>query len=374
MTRARSSRRFVGWAALAWAVLLAGCAPPEFERTYGRRSGWPEGTSVNGTAVLAKMFEQAGWRVISRRRLTPALAERADCIVWFPDAVEPPPDEAVEWFESWLADKPRRTLLFVLRDYDAAAAYWRKVEPAASAQQRALVRTERDLAESRDAARRKLFAATADDYPWFNLEPLQKPQKVERLSGRQWIADVDPEQTEIELGCTLHLPDDARTLLEGNDEPLVAALPCGKSRILVVANGSFLLNLPLVNHEHRKLAGRLIAELQGAGSTAAFLESGRGGPPVSERDPTSELPSILSIFLVWPLNWILLHLTAAGIVFCLARWPIFGRPRDLPPPPLADFGQHVTALAEHLQQTGDIRYAHRRVRQWRERGGGKEEG
>ena len=28
-------------------------------------------------------------------------------------------------------------------------------------------------------------------------------------------------------------------------------------QIVVVANGSFLLNLPLVNHEHRKLADKL---------------------------------------------------------------------------------------------------------------------
>jgi hypothetical protein len=138
--------------------------------------------------------------------------------------------------------------------------------------------------------------------------------------------------------------------------------------MLVIANGSFLLNLPLVNHEHRKLARNLIDEV-GSGGTAVFLESGHGGPPIRDRDPSPDPPTGLGIFLIWPLNWILLHLSAAGILFCLARWPIFGRPQPLAPEPLSDFGKHVAALAELIERTGDQAFACARVQQWRERVG-----
>ena len=39
-------------------------------------------------------------------------------------------------------------------------------------------------------------------------------------------------------------------------------------------------------------------------------------------------------------------LTMLGIIVCLARWPQFGRPRELPAEPAADFGKHVSALGE----------------------------
>lgn len=355
--------------ALALTALLAGCDPEPLDVRYGRRTGRPGGESVNGTAVLGKMFEEAGWKVASRRRLTPALAEKTDCIVWFPDAVEPPTTEAFDWLENWLREKPRRTLIYVLRDYDAAAAYWRRVEADAPEKEQPLMIAEREWAESRDQRRRKDLVEAADDFPWFWLEPLDAPQRVERLAGWNGTADVDPEQTAIEIGSVLRFSNKARTLLEGDGHPLVAALACGDSRVLVVANGSFLLNLPLVNHEHRKLAGRLIEEVRGAGFNVAFLESGRGGPPVGDQDSADEATTPFQILLIYPLNWILLHLAAAGALFCWARWPIFGRPRDLPPPPLADFGRHVDAVAERLRGAGDLEFAQRRVRQWRERGG-----
>ena len=98
------------------------------------------------------------------------------------------------------------------------------------------------------------------------------------------------------------------------------------AQLIVVANGSFLLNAMLVNHEHRKLAGKLIDRIGAPKKKVVFLESGPGGPPIFDRDPAGSSMG-LAIFHVWPTNWILMHLAAVGILFCFARWPIFGRPR-----------------------------------------------
>src|SRR4029453_17248202 len=42
----------------------------------------------------------------------------------------------------------------------------------------------------------------------------------------------------------------------------------GDAQVIVVANGSWLLNYPLVNHEHRKVAARLVNECGSAGKVA----------------------------------------------------------------------------------------------------------
>jgi hypothetical protein len=60
------------------------------------------------------------------------------------------------------------------------------------------------------------------------------------------------------------------------------------------------------------------------------------------------------------------HLAVLGLVFCLARFPIFGRPRDLPGEPAADFGKHVAALGELLARSQDRHYAQARLAHYRE--------
>jgi hypothetical protein len=66
------------------------------------------------------------------------------------------------------------------------------------------------------------------------------------------------------------------------------------------------------------------------------------------------------------LNAILVHMSVLGIVFCLARFPIFGRPRELPSEASADFGKHVGALGDLLSRSQDRNYALTRLMQYRE--------
>jgi hypothetical protein len=132
-----------------------------------------------------------------------------------------------------------------------------------------------------------------------------------------------------------------------------------------VTNGSFLLNLQLVNHEHRKLAAHLIRELPPA-ARVVFLESGPGGPPIRESEPVARTPNGLEIFAIWPIGAVLLHLGAVGILFCFARLPIFGVPRDPPPGSLSDFGKHVSAFGEMLHLTRDRGYAATKIEQYRQ--------
>jgi hypothetical protein len=178
---------------------------------------------------------------------------------------------------------------------------------------------------------------------------------------------------EIELHSRLEPHANAEILLDSKEGALVSRLWRGDGRVIVVANGSFLLNLPLVNHEHRKLAADLIAEIGPVPRDVYFLESGPGGAGIVDRDPAMGTPTGLEIFNLPPANWILFHLAAVGILLCFARWPIFGRARGLKAEAPSDFGKHVQALGQLLSLSRDRAYAAGRLLHYRQTVAGREE-
>ena len=365
--------------AVGLGAYMSGRRDEQLPTTYGRRRGSEAAGSVNGTNVLSEMFKRGGHRVTSMQRLSPKVHE-FDVIVWAPDDFEPPTKEQRDFLEDWLATGEGKTVIYIGRDFSAAVAYWQRVAPLASPEQadEAL----RRLAEARaghEAARSKM---PAKQYArWFTVRRDQPPRKVTTLTG-PWADGIDAAKTEIYLEGDLAIPTERdRTASEAQltserPEPLLAAGgdalatrltddDWGDGQVIVLANGSFVLNYPLVNHEHRKLAARLIAEC-GPPGRVVFIESGEGGPPVLDKEPASGPATPLELLKVWPLNAILLHATILGIVYCLARSPIFGRPRQLLPPSPSDFGKHVAALGQLLARTQDRNYAQSRLAQYRQ--------
>ena len=375
--------RLVPLAAVLAVLACAGCENG-IDTHYGRRSGMIGGDSVNGTAVLARMFEAAGHRVKTATRLSPRLYETADCIVWVPDDFTPPKPDVRAWFAGWWRHGSERTLIYIGRDFDAAPLYWKSVKKSAAADD--LPEIERRVAMNEERFLTARGGMPEDeDCDWFVCRGKRQHRTVTTLEGAaNWVTDVDAKRLEIELNGRLVPPHGADVLLESQGDVLVSrqymgdanewvfkfledpsAKPTGGSFILV-ANGSFLLNLPLVNHEHRKLAGRLIQEIGSKPREVVFLESGPGGPPVWETEPVEHSPTGLQILAVWPFNAVFLQLGALGLIFCYSRLPIFGRPRPLAAGQLADFGRHVAALASLLGRTRDAKFAAERVAHYQE--------
>lgn len=429
------------------AGLVAGGCGERIDDIYGRQRGPGASASVNGTAVLAEMFVQAGHEVSTWRAVSPRL-DSADCIVWFPDDFAPPPKPVREGLERWLTERPNRTLVYVGRDFDAAVWYWDRVFPQVPAAQRKEAARRRALARGRFMSRRGAIPAD-EDCGWFIVKGKYQARKVRTLQGApRWLESIDPSKLEMELcgridrpkrvGQAAVPPDQVEVLLSSEGDLLVSRQPwfvyeeiswqdpaywedwekspdswddttdwgpaeirvepaergaqpgeililpdnpadwplkfsqrepLGESQLIVVANGSFLLNLMLVNREHRKLAGKLIGEVQRCGGRqqqVIFLESGPGGPPVRDHDPAKRGPSGLEALLAWPTWWMFAHLAFAGILLMLSRWPIFGIPRELPPEDQPDFGRHIEALGELLRRTGDRAYAVSRVLHYRQ--------
>lgn len=410
--RSITSARSYHWLALLLLMSLGsaiGCGGADIATTYGQRRGAAGGPSVNGTAVFSGMFEEAGHRVITWRRLSPKL-EQADTIVWFPDDFQPPTLEQRQFLENWLDGQSGRTVIYVGRDYDAETDYWRQLQAVAPPDQ--VMEVTRRMATARavhDAARARMPDAEAAD--WFTLWRDEPHRQVKTIEG-PWSADIDVDDTKIELNARLGIPSESEQqawhdrdayldrdrpeftrLLSSKGEPLVTRVTIDdwqNSKLILVTNGSFLLNLPLINHEHRKLAGKLVSEC--SPGRVVFLESGYGGPTVFDQEPDTQMPTGFAAFTVWPIGFILIHGAVWGILLCVALYPIFGRARgkadsqdtmavalgsmglagihassSAPASVVkANFGKHIDALGELLELSQDRQYARDRVTYYHE--------
>ena len=214
----------------------------------------------------------------------------------------------------------------------------------------------------------------ADECTWFKVDRSVLPRRVNSLEGL-WSEGIDASQTDIWLHSRLilasedeiHLGWQVTPLLSSEGDVLAAEVSRSNgSRVIVVNNGSWLLNLPLVNHEHRKLAGRLIDRC-GSPRQMIFVESDEYGPQVAGSRQRKHHG--LEAFTAWPLNCILLHMTVLGILYCFSVFPIFGRPKRLPARDKSDFGRHITAVVDLLAKTDDQDFARRQVAQYHQLAG-----
>jgi hypothetical protein len=363
-------------------VALCGCGKGGGgERGAGGERGVERFSSgVNGLTVLGDMFSDAGHTVSLRKTISPVLRETVDVIVWAPDDFNPPDRDTCDRLDRWLRAKEDRTLIYIGRDFDAQPVYWRKIIDQTPPAKQADYRKELDAAEAWFLAERSGLPPSAK-CPWFKLDR-KAPYRDIRLLDGPWAEGIDASKVEIELDSRLIPPRIADVLLTGGEDtvlvsrrsfncldPKVRWLPGQhNSHLLLVANGSFLFNVPLVNHEHRKLAGRLIAEV-GTAKRVVILDS-QNHHPISladENKPPEQTPrSMLDVFDVWPLSAVLVQWGILIVALCFSKWAIFGPPRDPPPAPASDFGRHVAALGDAMAVTGDAAYAQARVQQYRQ--------
>lgn len=354
---------------------VIGCDSEQVNSTYGQRKGWGE-TSLNGTRVLADMFDRAGHKVRSWKYLSPSL-QKADVIVWAPDDFNAPRWEVQEWLYYWLVEGdttlPPRVLIYIGRDYDAEPEYWSHVQTQAPEGLEGEYKRRLGEAKRRVAKARPTTLKDQDPDSWFELDATAPPRDVAGLKG-PWSVGVDSTATDIKRHTRL-TPNynDCKVLLsdqQGN--PLVSektlidyrGRPSG--RLIMIENGSWLLNAPLVNHEHRKLAGKLVDSIGTPERNVVFLESDEDGPPISEEDPNGTPPTGFGMFFVWPIGAVLTQLAALGMVVALMKWPLFGVPRRLRGRSATDFASHVSALGRLLRDGRDRNYAIRLLRLYRQ--------
>jgi hypothetical protein len=366
----RRRRRLCFVMALAAALSWTGCARrPQLSTDYGRCSGNAV-SSINGTSALVKLFRQSGKRVAVSRRLGNLVA-KADAVIWVPDSYRLPNRKVIRFFDVWLSERPGRTVIYVAKDYDGTAAYWRQIAAQPSAQGLAV---QRELARAIAAADRETARLPAEDAcDWFRIER-DVPQPLV-VDGGRWdplVSDLTRQRNSpAALSSVRLLPKDDEvstseedpvrsdrmyTLLSAGDDVLAAEYRrnhWGDGRVLLFSSGAWFLNLPLVQPDNRVLAEQLLQECSAA-RRVVVLESDDEGPRIADG---KQRHHALEAFTVRPFNSILLHLTVLGMVFCCAVFPIFGRPRPVDDSIRSDFRRHVIALGDLISKTGDAQYA-----------------
>lgn len=361
------------WLLVVLLLLTTGCRDRDIVTHYGSRSG-AGAASVNGTSVFGQMFKDTGRRVRSWRLLSPSL-EKADVVVWFPNDLAPPSLDVAVWFDDWLRysydeyqyEYKDKVLIIIGRGYDAEEMYWRETQPIAPAKLK--IEFARRLRQAKgNSITGASGGGTGDVSDWFTIHKPKKAKPVTTLAG-PWAGGVDAKQATIEHSATI-TPDASFTtkLSDGDGHPLISERVIeltddwddewndGESKLILIENGSFLLNASLVNHENRKLAGRLVDSIGADAKDVVFLESG-ASPTISDTDPSMGPPTGFELFRIWPIGALLAQAAAIGLVYALARFPIFGVPRRLKESSLTDFGKHVTALGRLLATTRDRAYA-----------------
>jgi len=362
MSSPRVSRLALCAISVAGCLAIAGCGGgPETE--YGTSLG----TSLNGTSAFASMLRDRGHELRTAVRLTDELHAWADGIIRFSPYPGPPDRKEADWYRAWLEGAPSRWLIYVVRDFDAEAEYWKDVRDGLSEQTQAARRAEAEEKRAAAAGWVGRLPAKAKDgvdpRKWFAVGPaLDPPQACTKLSGA-WAWDLDGVAAALPLHEPLDGPGE-RLLSEGNGKTIVldqSAPPRG--RVLAIANGSFLLNAALAKAARRPLALRTLAWAGPKRQRIALLEGSHVLAP-DEREP-----GLSELFKNLPsLRWIAAQLGIAGLLAALARAPRLGRPRPEPASGADRPAAHAEALGALLARSGALAEARALLdhfRQWR---------
>ena len=323
------------------ALGVSGCGS-ELDATYGKSRG----TSLNGTSVLTSMLRDSGHEVRTAIRLNDELADWAEGIVRFAPYPGPPARDEAMWYRNWLAAGPDRWLIYVVRDFDSVAEYWKNVRndlaDSSEASRREEAEQNRSAAADWVARLPEKAKPAADLVEWFAADMAWDPPRVcTKLSG-PWAAGIDAAAA----GLTVHEPlKTARgsILLVGDGKALVVDKVIGQGNVLVIANGSFLLNEAIVNPARRPLTGRVIQwaareAKQVALVEGAFVLGGEAATPTIW-DLLRRIPS---------LRWVAIQVGLAALLASLARAPRLGRPRPDPPSGADRPAEHALALGALL--------------------------
>ena len=188
------------------------------------------------------------------------------------------------------------------------------------------------------------------------------PEVCKTLGG-PWAEGIDPVQASLTRHETLDAASEEEILLEGDGKTLAMEWQrSNDARVLVVANGSFLLNAALVNRARRPLALRVARWAGDEPMNVAFVEGSfvLGDPPAQ--------PSVFGLLKISPFGWLAAQLLVLGLAVCLARAPRLGRPRPDPPSGEDRPVAHPEALGALWERTGaadDARSALQTYRLWR---------
>lgn len=350
IARRRRANPAAAWLALLLLALApVGCVPAlpideDFDESRG--------DSINGTSALAEMFRQAGHKVRTSERLNDRVEEWADVLVRFsPEAGPPDATEGARLLD-WLDEGSDRRLIFVPRDYDAGPEFWAAMlaaqGPGRSPAWTAQVERNRAAAATRAAQPAKKSPTPAPAVAWFDLRPNPGAATVAASLRGPWAEGVDAAAARVAVHETFADAGEDVLLADGDGGTLAMSWTLdGTSRILAVANASFLLNGALANRARWPLAERVVGWAGDPPRKVVFLDDDHLFGPGGSDGP----PGMFHLLGIYPFDWIAAHLAVLGLAAALARAVRLGRPRPEPPSGADRPAAHPEALGGLLART-----------------------
>ena len=187
------------------------------------------------------------------------------------------------------------------------------------------------------------------------LEETPTPSTVAKSLEGPWAEGVDPALAAIPVHRALVLYDPSEvTLIAADGRPLAIEWSWGDdeyeeapSEVLIVANGSFLLNAAIVNPARRPLTSRTADWIGEPPRRVAFVE---GAHPFAEGPG---MPTPLEVIRAVPALGVAAgHFIVMALAAALARAVILGRPRAAPPSGADRPRAHAEALGHLLDRVG----------------------
>ena len=382
------------------AIFTTGCFDFGTDFTYGKSTD----KSVNGVSVFANLLRERGHSVTRKRRLTKRV-EKFDTIFWAPDNMAHPPENVVAWLEQWMVGSNPRVLIYVGRFYDGKLPYYRTKFQNSDADNRD--KWQREYAEIIATEREYNYDwhLNTSDAPvpyWYESE--EDLRLDESKLGGPWATGIDPGAVSLDTSKLLIPSKDyndestfptlsvdsegdsnvyyydqygewqdvfrdseleTTELLTVDGKPFafeISSKAAAGRKVIVISNGSFLLNFPLLQPEHQTLATRVADEVVG---DVVVLESDYQWPRVggNANDPALQWSWISRA----PMNYIVPHFLFWGVLYCFAFYPNFGRPKRIQFHPPKAFRSHVEAVASILGRSKEKSWAREIIDMWLKR-------
>ena len=364
-------RRTLGLILVILAII--GCDSTEIETTYGRSRG----QSINGTNALADLIRQRGHTVRAAVRYNPVLAHWADVLIRFAPYPGPPSAEEAEWLTGWLGSGSARKLIYVVRDHDAGPEFWGRMlaalPPTGMETERTRIKARQTAGQGWPTSLPARAKQPADEEYWFGTAPANpaRPHEVttcQTLNG-PWADKIDAKAAALPVHEAIQADNNEVVLLSGDAGKLAIqwtyreAENSDEGEVLILANGSFLLNAGLLNQARRPLALRVAEWVGDEPAHVAFVE---GANVLDAASPGATSP--FHLLTVTPFNWIGAHLAVFGSLLALALAATLGRPRPEPASAIERPSAHPIALGAILARTAQASHAREiltRYRQWR---------
>lgn len=344
------TRRLVVFAVL---MVLSGCA--DLQTEYGDRTLG----SINGVRVLyARCDETFALREVSR------LGKRTDAfdVLIHVALYQGLPDtETLQWLEHWLAERPQRQVVLILRDGTMTPWLCRRWAEELRAELAHAPESERDRIQRHiDRLNEHAMYDNDAEFPFFVAEQVAGPLRLqstppttaERVHGL--IEAPAPPFLDLRYEMTA---DGGRPLIELDDRAWALAIPYASSRMIVVSSGQPLVDAAQVDRTSRRLLAALLTEVETfSGDHADRLQAAwvRRLVVGAAEDPPP--PNILAmLFGRPPFNYIVIHLLVLVIAFIAVKALWLGRTEAPPAGDLQRFRRHIAAFAAHLRQTGATR-------------------